>query len=392
MAWNEPGNSGNGNGRDPWGNRGDQGPPDLDEVVRKMRDKIGGLFGGSGSGSGGDGSGSSSSANLGGSFSMIILALAAWFLYDASYVIQPAERGVVLRFGKSVDTLLPGFNMRMPRPFETVVRINVENIRKLSVGGTQAESLMLTRDENIIDIEFSVQYKIKNASDYVFNVRNPEESLLHATETAVREVVGKTNMDYVITEGRDVVAIQARELVQQILDDYGTGIVVTEFNMQDAQPPEQVQNAFADAVKAREDEVRFKNEAEAYSRDLLGKAVGAAQREVLDAQGYRSKVIESSTGEAARFSNLLIEYEKAPEVTRERLYIEAMETVLGNSTKIMTDTKGGNNIMYLPLDQLMRQQGQGASQQNTFSSASSNSTDVPQVPRTLVDPRSRGGR
>ena len=301
-------------------------------------------------------------------------------------------RGVVMRFGNSVDTLLPGFNMRMPRPIEKVVRVNVENIRKLSVGGTQAESLMLTRDENIIDIEFSVQYKIKNASDYVFNVRNPEESLLHATETAVRGVVGKTNMDYVITEGRDVVAIQARDLVQEILDDYRTGIVVTEFNMQDAQPPEQVQDAFADAVKAREDEVRYKNEAEAYSRDLLGKAVGAAQREVLDAQGYRSKVIESSTGEAARFSNLLTEYEKAPEVTRERLYIETMETVLGNSTKIISDTKGGNNIMYLPLDQLMRQQGQGTSQQNTFSSASSNSTNIPRAPRTVIDPRSRGGR
>jgi membrane protease subunit HflK len=384
MAWNEPGGTGGGKDRDPWGNRGDEGPPDLDEVVRKMRDKVGGLFGGGGGGR--------ASANQGGTFTLIILALAAWFLYDASYVIEPAERGVVLRFGKNVDTLQPGFNMRLPRPIEKVVRVNVENIRKLSVGGTQAESLMLTRDENIIDIEFSVQYKIKNASDYVFNVRNPEESLLQATETAVREIVGKNNMDYVITEGRDVVAVQARDLVQKILDDYGTGIVVTEFNMQDAQPPEQVQDAFADAVKAREDEVRFKNEAEAYSRDLLGKAEGAKQREVLDAQGYRSKVIESSTGEAARFTNLLTEYEKAPAVTRERLYIEAMESVLGNSTKIMTDTKGSNNIMYLPLDQIVKQQGTRQSQQNTWSSESSTSIDVPRAPSAVIDPRSRGGR
>jgi membrane protease subunit HflK len=383
MAWNEPGNSGGGKDRDPWGNRGDQGPPDLDEVVRKMRDKVGGLFGG--------GSGRSS-ANQGGTFTLIILALAAWFLYDASYVIEPAERGVVLRFGKNVDTLQPGFNMRLPRPIEKVVRVNVENIRKLTVGGTQAESLMLTRDENIVDIEFSVQYKIKNASDYVFNVRNPEESLLHATETAVREIVGKSNMDYVITEGRDAVAVQARELVQQILDDYGTGLQVTEFNMQDAQPPEQVQDAFADAVKAREDEVRYKNEAEAYSRDLLGKAEGAKQRQVLDAQGYRSKVIESATGEAARFSHLLTEYEKAPAVTRERLYIEAMESVLGSSTKIMTDTEGSSNIMYLPLDQLMRQQGRATAQPDVWSSESTNSTNVPRAPRTVIDPRSRGGR
>jgi membrane protease subunit HflK len=251
---------------------------------------------------------------------------------------------------------------------------------------------MLTRDENIVDIEFSVQYKIKDAGDYVFNVRNPEESLLHATETAVREIVGKSNMDYVITEGRDAVAVQARDLVQQILDDYGTGLQVTEFNMQDAQPPEQVQDAFADAVKAREDEVRYKNEAEAYSRDLLGKAEGAKQRQVLDAQGYRSKVIESATGEAARFSNLLTEYEKAPAVTRERLYIEAMESVLGSSTKIMTDTEGSSNIMYLPLDQLMRQQGQSRTQPDVWSPESTNSTNVPRAPRTVIDPRSRGGR
>jgi membrane protease subunit HflK len=384
MAWNEPGNSGGGKDRDPWGNRGDEGPPDLDEVVRKMREKVGGLFGGGGGGR--------SSANQGGTFTIVILALAAWFLYDASYVIEPAERGVVLRFGKNVDTLQPGFNMRLPRPIEKVVRVNVENIRKLSVGGTQAESLMLTRDENIVDIEFSVQYKIKDAGDYVFNVRNPEESLLHATETAVREIVGKSNMDYVITEGRDAVAVQARDLVQQILDDYGTGLQVTEFNMQDAQPPEQVQDAFADAVKAREDEVRYKNEAEAYSRDLLGKAEGAKQRQVLDAQGYRSKVIESATGEAARFSNLLTEYEKAPAVTRERLYIEAMESVLGSSTKIMTDTEGSSNIMYLPLDQLMRQQGQSRTQPDVWSPESTNSTNVPRAPRTVIDPRSRGGR
>lgn len=388
MAWNEPGNSGSGGGRDPWGNRGDQGPPDLDEVVRKMRDKVGGLFGGSGGGGGAGRSG----AGQGGTIGIVIIALAAWLLYDASHIIEPAERGVVLRFGKHVDTMMPGFNMRLPRPFEKVVLVNMENIRKLTVGATQAESLMLTRDENIVDIEFSVQYRIKDAGDYVFNVRNPEESLLQATETAVREVVGKNNLDFVITEGRDVVAVQARELVQKIIDDYGTGLLVTEFNMQDAQPPEQVQGAFADVVKAREDEVRFKNEAEGYALDLLGKAQGAAQRRILDAEGYRSRVMESATGEAARFSNLLAEYEKAPAVTRERLYIEAMEEVLGNSTKIMTDTgAGGNNIMYLPLDQLMRQQG---SVRQNAGSADSTGIKNPDsgAPRPINDPRSRGGR
>lgn len=383
MAWNEPGGS---KDRDPWGNRNkEQGPPDLDEVVKKMRDKFGGIFGGGGGGGGRSGGGNS------GIISIIVFALIAWLVYDASYVIEPAERGVVLRFGKSVDTLQPGFNMRMPRPIESVVRVDVTNVRRLTVGGTQAESLMLTQDENIVDIEFSVQYQIKNASDYVFNVLNPEESLLHATETAVREVVGKSNMDFVITEGRDTVAIRAAELVQQILDDYGTGLLVTEFNMQDAQPPEQVQDAFADVVKAREDEVRFKNEAEAYSRDVIGKAQGAAQRELLDAQGYRSKVIESANGEAARFSNLLTEYEKAPAVTRERLYIEAMESVLANSTKIMTDTEGSNNIMYLPLDQLMRQQSEQGQKRGNWSPALGANQSESNRP-AIDDSRSRRGR
>jgi len=389
MAWNEPG--GSGNDRDPWGNRGkDQGPPDIDEVVQNLRKKIGGLFGGGGGGSSKDSSGSSGS----GMGLLVILALVVWFVIDASYIIEPAERGVVLRFGKYVDTIQDGFNMRLPRPFEKVVRVNVDNIRKLSVGTTSAESLMLTQDENIIDIEFNVQYKIKNARDYVFNDMSPDVSLRQATESAVREIVGKNKMNFVITEGRDVIVTRAQQLVQETLDSYGTGLVVTEFNMQDAQPPEQVQDAFDDAVKAREDEERFKNEAEAYARDVIGKAQGVAQRQVLDAEGYKSRVIESAAGESARFTNLLKEYEKAPEVTRERLYIEAMESVLGNSTKIMTDTQGGNNIMYLPLDQIMKQSRRGNTdqQQDIWAPGFVAPTGPGSSPGQINEPRGRGGR
>jgi membrane protease subunit HflK len=384
MAWNEPGGS---KDRDPWGNRNqDQGPPDIDEVVKKMRDKFGGLFGGGGGrGTGGQGAG--------GLFSIIVLGLLAWLVYDTTYIIDPAERGVVLRFGKYVDTLQPGLNIRMPRPIENVVRVNVERVRTVALGSTIAESLMLTQDENIIDVEFNVQYKISNARDYVFNVREPDQTLRDATETTVREVVGKSKMDFVITEGRGVVATNAKQLLQEILDYYKTGLFITEFNMQDAQAPEQVQDAFADAVKAREDEVRFKNEAEAYERDLLGKAQGAVQRTLLDAQAYRSRVIESANGEAQRFEKLLTEYKKAPEVTRERLYIEAMQDVLSNSTKVMADMEGGNSLIYLPLDQLLKGQQQSGSPATRADQTSKRVTPqrFPGVNNT-DDARSRGGR
>ncbi len=381
MAWNEPGNSGNGNGRDPWGNRGNDGPPDLDEVVRKMRDKVGGLFGGGG--------GSSSAGQGGGMFGVIILALIGWFLYDASYVIQPTERGVILRFGQYVDTMQPGFNMRLPRPFEKVIRVDVETIRSLSIGTSSDEAYMLTKDENIVDVRFEVQYRIKDPRNFVFNDASPAVSLSFATESAVREIVGKNSMDFTIKDGRTEVSDRARDLVQSIVDSYSTGIEITSFNMQTAKEPEQVRAAFADAVKAQADAERYKNEAEAYQNEIVGKAQGAAQRTVLEAEGYKSRVVESARGDASRFRQLLTEYEKAPAVTRERLYIETMEAVMMNSTKIMTDTEGSNNIMYLPLDQLMRKQ---TSTQKDIWSPTSDNSQTQDIPRTVIDPRSRGGR
>ena len=356
MAWNEPGGSGNGNGngggRDPWGNRGkDQGPPDLDEVVRNLRNTVGGIFGGSGGGSSSDGNSSSGGMGL-----LILIGAILWFAIDASYIIDQKQRGVVLRFGQYVDTLQPGFNMRLPRPFEKVLRVDVDSIRSISIGSNSDESYMLTQDENIVDVRFEVQYRIKDPQDFVFNDSSPSESLRVATESAVREIVGQNGMDFVIKDGRTEVSIRARDLVQKIVDSYQTGIEITSFNMQQAKEPEQVRAAFADAVKAQADAERYKNEAEAYQNEIVGKADGAAQRTILEAEGYRSRVVESAKGEASRFTQLLAEYEKAPQVTRERLYIEAMESVLSNSTKIMTDTEGGgNNLLYLPLDQIMKQ-------------------------------------
>jgi len=389
MAWNEPG--GSGNGRDPWGNGGkNQGPPDLDEVVRNLRNKIGGLFGGSG------GSSSSSDDNSGGSGMglLIILALVGWLVIDASYVVEPAERGVVLRFGKYVDSLQPGFNIRFPRPIEKVYKIDVDAVRTIEIGLSNDVSYMLTKDQNIVDVRFNIQYRIKDPRAYLFNDAAPELSLKHATESAVREVVGKNQMDFVIKDGREQVGAKAGELVQQIVDSYRTGILITQFNMQKAKEPEEVREAFADAVKAEADEERYKNEAEAYQQEVLGRAKGTVQRTLQDAGAYQARVIESATGEADRFSKLLTEYEKAPVVTRERLYIETMESVLSSSTKIMTDTEGGgNNLLYLPLDQIMKQtQSNNSKADATRWSPGKERTPISSSSGRVISPRSRGDR
>lgn len=385
MAWNEPGGS---KDRDPWGNRNnEQGPPDLDEVVKKMRDKFGGIFGG-GSGSGSGRSGSS------GMIPIIVLILIAWLVYDVTYIVDQRERGVVLRFGKYVDTLQPGPSFRLPRPIETVEIENVDSVRSVKIGLDRRESYMLSQDQNIVDVQFNIQYRIRDLRDFRFNNDSPEDALRQAAESAVREIAGRNKMDFLIQkEGREVVGGQARDLVQKILDDYGTGIIITQFNLQKSKEPEEVRAAFADAVKAEADEVRYKNQAETYKQDVLGKASGAAQRTLQDAQAYRARVVESATGEADRFSKLLKEYERAPEVTRERLYIEAMESVLGNSTKIMTDTSGSgnNNLLYLPLDQLMRQSRQVPGVTDAWRPSEESSVNS-EVPAPAVDLRSRGGR
>lgn len=344
MAWNEPGNSG---GKDPWGGRNnEQGPPDLDEVVRKLQDKFGGLFG-QGRGRGNGGGASAGSAGL-----VLLLAVALWAL-SGIYIVDEGQRGVVLQFGSYKETTMPGLNW-YPRFIQTVETVDISSVRSMELGRRADEALMLTQDENIIDVKFTVQYQVKDARDYLFNVRDPDQTLREATESAIREVIGQSEMDFVITGGRSEVVDRIKVLVQSILDRYRAGLTVVNFNMQDAQAPEQVQGAFADAVKAREDEQRFKNEAEAYANDVLPKARGQAARLIEEANAYRDQVIAAAEGETARFISVLAQYEKAPAVTRKRLYLETMESVLGQSSKVLVDTKGGNNLLYLPLDKLMQ--------------------------------------
>ncbi len=348
MAWNEPGGSG---GKDPWGGGGqDQGPPDLDEVVKKLQDRVNRLFGGGG---GGSRSSAPSGFGSGGIGLIAVLVLIVWAL-SGIYIVDEGKRGVVLQFGAYNDTTMPGPHW-YPRFIQSVTKVDVDNIRSIELGYRADEALMLTQDENIIDIKFAVQYQVKDARQYLFNVRDPDETLREAMESTVREVIGKNKMDFVITGGRTEVVDRAQHMLQEILDHYQTGLMITELTMQDAQPPQQVQGAFADAVKAREDKERIENEAEAYSNDILPKARGQAARIIEEANAYKSQVIAEAEGVTSRFLSVLAEYEKAPSVTRQRLYLDSLESVLEKSSKVLVDTKGGNNLLYLPLDKLMLQ-------------------------------------
>ncbi len=373
MAWNEPGGD---KDRDPWrSGDNDKGPPDLDEIVCNLQEKFGGLFGGRsrrpsrGNGNGSDGGGSGGGggqlprrfAGFGINF-LLVIAVAAWVL-SGIYIIDEGKRGVVLRFGKFLETTQPGPHWR-PRFIDEVEVVDVEARRFVEIGyrsgGRQGgggtvlrESLMLTEDENIVDLQLAVQYQVSDARDFLFNVRDPVETLFSVSESAIREVVGKDKMDFVLTEGRSEVVAETKTEIQKTLDIYQTGIVVTNVNLRDAQPPEEVQASFEDAIKAREDEQRLKNEAEAYANEVVPKARGEAARILEESVAYRDQVIAAAEGEASRFTQVLAEYEKAPEVTRERLYIESLESVLSNSTKIMLDVDSGNNLMVLPLEQLL---------------------------------------
>ncbi|RMD69715.1 MAG: FtsH protease activity modulator HflK [Gammaproteobacteria bacterium] len=352
MAWNEPG----GSGKDPWESGGrDQGPPDLDEMLRKLQNRFGGWFGGGGG------------PRRGLVFLGIIILLIIWGL-SGIYIIAPAERGVVLRFGRFVSIADPGPHWHLPYPIERVEVVNVDQIRNVEVGyrsrgptqppvGVPKEALMLTQDENIVDVRLAVQYRVKSAPDYLFNVRDPDTTLRKVTESAVREIIGKSKMDFVLTEGRAEIAQRTEKLIQDIIDRYGTGLLVTSVNMQDAQPPEQVQAAFADVIKAREDKQRLINEAEAYANDILPKARGAAARQREEANAYKEQVVARAEGQTSRFLHVLEIYQKAPEVTRERLYLDTMETVFKDARKVLLNVAEGNNVLLLPLDKLTSLKG-----------------------------------
>jgi membrane protease subunit HflK len=360
VAWNEPGKPGD---KDPWGQRRKSGAggPDIDRIVKDIQQKFAGLFGGL-FGGGGGGGGSARASGFG--FGLILVAALVIWLATGFYIVNQGERGVVLRFGKETEITDAGLRWHLPFPLEKVEKVNVEKVSTIEIGyrsnprtggksKVPKEALMLTEDENIIDIEFAVQYKIKDAAEYLFNVRDPETTIAQATESAVREVVGKSTLDFALTEGRDQVSRSSRELLQQILDRYNTGVHIVTVETQKAQPPDEVKPAFDDAVKAREDEQRLINEAEAYANDVIPRARGGAARLIQEAEGYKSSVIARADGDARRFSQIANEYVKAPAVTRERLYLETMEQVLSSTTTIFIDQKAGNNLIYLPLDKLV---------------------------------------
>jgi membrane protease subunit HflK len=396
-----------------WGNRGsddgdrkrpNQGPPDLEELWRDLNQRLGGMFGkknggrrygrGDDNGGGGMPPVEFNSKFLGGGISLLIaIALLAW-LASGFYIVDASERGVVLQFGRYKESTESGLRWRLPYPIQSHELVNISGVRTVEVGyrGSERnkvlkEALMLTDDENIINIQFAVQYILKDPGDYVFNNRDPDDSVMQVAETAIREIVGKSRMDFVLYEGREQIAVDAAELMQEILDRYRTGILISKVTMQNAQPPEQVQAAFDDAVKAGQDRERQKNEGQAYANDVIPRARGTAARLFQEADGYRQRLIAMAEGDADRFRQLYLEYAKAPEVTRNRLYLETMQQVYTNTTKVMIDAKGQGNLLYLPLDKLM--QATGAALPYTAVDAAAARPNVPSPTLDRGDARAR---
>ncbi|HRK77645.1 MAG TPA: FtsH protease activity modulator HflK [Thiobacillus sp.] len=388
MAWNDP----------QWGNNGNRnknsGPPDLDELWRRINQRLNGMFGnkntGGGSGSGGDGFSSGGLPGGGNLVGLLIGALVVVWVASGFYIIDAGQRGLVLRFGQYVETTEPGPRWHLPWPIESREVVNVDQVRTVEVGYRTSvkskvlkESLMLTDDENIIDLQFAVQYILKDPKEFLFVNRAPEDSVLQVAETAMREIVGKNKMDFVLYEGRADIAAQAKVLMQLVLDRYKTGISISQVTLQNIQPPEQVQAAFDDAVKAGQDRERLKNEAEAYSNDVVPRARGLASRLKEEAEGYKLSVIANAEGEASRFVQIFTEYQKAPQVTRQRMYLDTMQTVMNNTSKVLVDQKGGNSLLYLPLDKLQQIVGQ------TYSGAPEVLSQQPATAPAPMDTRSR---
>ena len=381
MAWNEPGN--NGKDQDPWGgnrrpNGQDQGPPDLDEALGKLIEKFNGLFGGSGnkntSGSGGNTP--TPTRKIIGFGAAIVLVLWAGMGF---YTVDQQERAVVLRLGKFSETVQPGLHWNPPL-VDNVTKVNVTAVRNV-----ENRALMLTEDENIVEVGLSVQYIVSNPKDFLLEVREPDSSLLQATQSALRHVVGGSEMHSVLTEGRALLAVDIERRLQSLMSEYRTGLEVIKVNIENTAAPSQVQDAFDDVIKAREDEQRVKNEAQAYANGIVPESRGRAQRVSEEAQAYREQVVAR---EATRFTKLLTEYQKAPEVTRERLYLVAMEDVLSNASKVIVDVEGGNNMMVLPLDQIMQNQSMRAA---TGASGRGSSSMVDEITNRVIQQLTQGG-
>lgn len=357
------------------GKRPNDGPPDLDQLWRDFNQRLSNIFGNKKSGgSGGNGNNGGDSGGAGfkpdmrgmGIGAAVIAAIIGFlWLVSGFFIVQEGQTGVVLTFGKFSHVAPAGFNWRWPAPIQTHEVVNVSQVRTVEVGyrgnvknKQPEESLMLTEDENIIDIQFAVQYTLKSASEWIFNNREHDEMVKQVAETAIREVVGRSKMDFVLYEGREKVAFDTSQLMQQIVDHYKAGVQITNVTMQAVQPPEQVQAAFDDAVKAGQDRERQKNEGQAYANDVIPRASGAASRLMEESEAYRSSIVANAEGEATRFKQILVEYQKAPAVTRDRMYLDAMQQIFSSTTKVMVDSKAGNNLLYLPLDKLIAETAQ----------------------------------
>ena len=380
MAWNE-----SGNGKNPWDRSGNDGPPDLDKIVRDWQRRFNSMFGGKGGRSSGTtGSGGPSSLVI------ILIALVVFlgWLGTGLYRVNADERGIVLRFGAYASSTSPGLRWHMPWPIETVEKVAVTRINTI-----RQQTRMLTADENIVVVDLVVQYQNADPQAYLFNVRDPDGTLVDISESVIREVVGKNKVDYVLLEGRAQIAVATKLQVQETLNEYGVGITVTTVNLQDTNFPSQVEAAVQDAIKAREDKERLAFEAQTYANDILPKARGEAVRRLQDSEAYKSRVVADAEGEASRFEQLLVEYEKAPSVTRERLYIDAIQEVYSNSNKVLLDAAGSGNLIYLPIDKLLEQgRGSGGSSSGRASSLSNIPGATGTSSRSDDDPRSRRGR
>jgi membrane protease subunit HflK len=394
MAWNDPGRN-----RNPWGNRPDKGTADLDEALRNLQRKLSQIFGGNDGGNGdgrdnGRGGGGGSGAIRGFGFGTVALVLVGVWALTGFYVVDAAERGVVTRFGNYIATTTSGLNWHIPWPIEARQIVNVETIE-----GVQEQTRMLTSDENLVDINLAVQYRRAEPVAYAFNVRDPDQTLKEVAESAIREIVGRSRLDFVLEEGRQEITAKTKELIQRTLETYKTGIEVTTVNLQGVGVPEQVQSSQRDAIKAREDKERLGLEAQAYANDILPKAKGSASRQMEDASAYRARIVADAQGEAERFNQLVQSYERAPGVTRQRLYYETIEEVLGSTNKVLVDTKGSGNMIYLPLDKLTEGRARTLTLDEqrqvpaTVPAREASSSTSPDTPSATVDSRrDRGSR
>ncbi|MBS0327266.1 MAG: FtsH protease activity modulator HflK [Proteobacteria bacterium] len=342
-----------------WGKRGGGGPPDLDEIWRNVNRRMSELLGRKPPQDPGEGGTPTGGVPLAGLLWLVALVIVIW-VASGFYIVDAGRRGVVTRFGRYTETTQPGPRWHLPWPIEAVQLVDFSQVKTIEIGyrntpknKIDAEAVMLTEDENIVDIEFAVQYNLKSAEDYVFNNRRPDQIVSYVAESAIREVVGKSKMDFALYEGREQIAKQTEQLMQQMLDRYRTGVFVQKVTLQNVQPPDKVQAAFDDAVKAGQDRERLKNEGQAYANDVVPRARGAAARLLEEANGYAAEVVQRAEGDTQRFDKVLAEYRKAPGVTRERLYLDTMQSVLGSTNKVIIDQKSGGNLLYLPLDKLI---------------------------------------